>query len=291
MTADLTNSENRKQSFSLLYLGINIGTAVGTLMAGFLFEHYMALVFLGDAITTFMSLFLVYKFVDETIPTKEAMEEGRNLKSDEKTMEGGLISALLKRPLLLIFSLISLVYSFIYAQHSFIIPQQVAGIFGGDTGAKVFGSLMTVNALVVIFLTTFIVHLTRKMKPIVNIAFSGMFYAVGFGMLYFVKSYPLFILSTVIWTIGEILSMTNSGIYIADHTPMSHRGRFNSVIPVITGAGFSIGPGIMGMYIRAANIEAAWILVFVISMIAAFLMLSLNSLERSMRDKEVSKCG
>jgi MFS family permease len=110
-------------------------------------------------------------------------------------------------------------------------------------------------------------------------------------MLYFVKSYPLFILSTVIWTIGEILSMTNSGIYIADHTPMSHRGRFNSVIPVITGAGFSIGPGIMGMYIRAANIEAAWILVFVISMIAAFLMLSLNSLERSMRDKEVGKCG
>ena len=61
-------------------------------------------------------------------------------------------------------------------------------------------------------------------------------------MLFLAKTFMVFVISTIVWTIGEILSAINSGVYIANHTPMSHRGRFNAVIPLITGTGFALVP-------------------------------------------------
>ena len=65
LNADLTTPENRKQSYSLIYMGINIGFSIGPLMAGFLFENYLPIIFIGDAITTLMALALIVKFIDE----------------------------------------------------------------------------------------------------------------------------------------------------------------------------------------------------------------------------------
>ncbi|MCG8569020.1 MAG: MFS transporter, partial [Spirochaetes bacterium] len=41
MVTDLTEGEERKRAFSLVYLGINIGVAVGPLIAGFLFKNHI----------------------------------------------------------------------------------------------------------------------------------------------------------------------------------------------------------------------------------------------------------
>ena len=43
MAADLTNPDNRKAAFSLLYLGLNIGFVVGPLVAGLLYNNYLNL--------------------------------------------------------------------------------------------------------------------------------------------------------------------------------------------------------------------------------------------------------
>ena len=98
MTADLTNPNNRKAAFSLLYLGNNIGFAVGPLIAGFLYNNYLMWIFLGDAATTFASLTLVYLFVKETLPSKEKIEGSYQLENNyEKAEKGNLWQVLLKR--------------------------------------------------------------------------------------------------------------------------------------------------------------------------------------------------
>lgn len=130
MTTDLTNPGNRKAAFSLLYLGGNIGFAVGPLIAGFLYNNYLMWIFLGDAATTFASLTLVYLFVKETLPSKEKIEESYQLENNyEKAERGNLWQVLWKRPKLLLFTLISLIYSFVYAQTTFSIPIQVIELF------------------------------------------------------------------------------------------------------------------------------------------------------------------
>jgi len=284
MTTDLTNPNNRKAAFSLLYLGSNIGFAVGPLIAGFLYNNYLMWIFLGDAATTFASLTLVYLFVKETLPSKEKIEKSFKLENNyEKAEKGNLWQVLLKRPKLLLFTLISLIYSFVYAQTTFSIPIQVVELFG-DKGPKMFGVIMTTNALVVSCLTIIIISLTHKIKPVLNVASAGVLYAIGFGMIFFITGLPWLLLSTVIWSMGEILVTTNSNVYIANHTPMSHRGRFNAVIPVIMGAGFALGPLISGDYIRKYGINNIWLVIFFLGIVAAALMYLLYFSEKKRKN-------
>ncbi|MGH4122421.1 MAG: MDR family MFS transporter [Clostridium sp.] len=274
MMADLTNTKNRKAAYSLLYLGINIGFSLGPLIAGFLYNHHLKILFLGDAATTILSLILVAVFVEETLPTKENKEDeviNEFYNENEKAQEGSLLSVLLKRPYLIAFATVSMIYSFMYSQFGFITPIQMRKLFSID-GPKLYGSIMAINGLVVVTMTTVIAALTKKLRPILNITLAGLFFSVGFGMLFLAKTFTVFVISTIVWTIGEILSATNSGVYIANHTPMSHRGRFNAVIPLITGTGFAVGPFMMGFFIRNRSINSAWLLVFFFGIFASACM-------------------
>jgi MFS family permease len=280
MTTDLTNVNNRRNAFSLLYLGNNMGLAVGPLIAGFLYKNFISWIFWGNAISTFISLILIGVFVKESIPQSENLDKPNELlHHNEKAEEGSLFSVLLRRPALLMFAGITTIYTFVYAQHLFIIPMQVNQCFPNN-GAKVFGTIMTTNALVVVFLTTPITNITKKYRPTFNMVLSGGLYAIGFGILYFINSYPLFILSTIIWSTGEVLGNTNSGVYIASNTPITHRGRFNSVIPLLTGAGFALGPFFMGMFIQNTSIKAAWAFLFSMAVFSTILMYFLNLKEK-----------
>lgn len=277
MVADLTNTKNRQEAFSLLYLGVNVGVAVGPLIAGILYKRYLRWIFWGDAITTLASLLLIIFWVEETINNDNSQKIRKN-NIDEQKENGSVFMVIVKRPYLFIFALVSLVYSFVYAQSGFMIPLQIKTIFP-DKGAMLYGSLMSVNAIVVVCCTFVVIHITRKNTAIFNMVLSGIFYSLGFGMLLCVHEYKFFVISTIVWTIGEILALTNEGVYIANHTPMSHRGRVNSIIPLISGAGYAVGPKVMGYYIKNKTISSAWLLIGILAMISATMMYILYRFE------------
>ena len=280
MMIDLTDASDRKQAFSLLYLGTNIGCAIGPMIAGILYNHYLKWLFIGDAATTLVSLALIAVYIKETIPTVDDLDESiKSGAGDEKAEEGNVFTAILRRPIVLIFVILSSIYAFIYSQHAYSIPLQLNEIFK-SSGPAIFGTLMSVNAICVIVLTTLITGITKKLQPIFNVTLAGLFYTAGFSMLYFANSYHMFILSTIIWTIGEILNATNEGVYIANHTPMSHRGRFNSIISIIGGTGYAVGPMLMGKYIGSRSARSAWVLVFYLGVISSSLMYMLYVFER-----------
>ncbi len=280
MMNDLTQPDNRQAAFSLLYLGMNAGTAIGSIVAGFLFNSYMKLLFIGDAIATLLSITLLIVFVKETIPTKEIISRIERERESEKAETGGLLAALIRRPLLLTFAVLNTIYSFVYAQTGFSLPLKANLVFGSEQGAKFYGTFNMVNCLVVIFLTTFITMLTKRIRSIYNVAIAGVFYAIGFGMLYLVNGFWLFMFSTIIWTIGEIVSATNVGVFIANHTPASHRGRFQSMIHIITSTGSSISPYLMGSFIASYGVNNVWPITFLLSIIAAFFMYLLGTYEK-----------
>ncbi|MBS4535053.1 MFS transporter [Clostridium sp. D2Q-14] len=287
ITADLTDESNRKEAFSLIYLGINVGFAIGPLIAGLLYYNHTKWIFLGDAITTLLSLLLVVKFVDESKPSEDKVEKSYNLSTKERAEEGSIFTILLKRPALIIFAMVSIIYSFIYAQHSYTTPLQMKSLFGMNKGTKMYGTLGTTNALMVLIMTLFVTSITKKLKPILNISLAGIFYAIGFGMLYFAKAYPLFIVSTIIWTVGEILNVTNSGVYIANHAPMTHRGRVNAIIPLITGVGSATAPYITGGFIEIYGVGNVWPLIFALALLGVILMYGIY-LKEFRKDKKMN---
>lgn len=283
MVADLTNVKNRNSAYSLLYLGGNLGFSIGPMIAGFLYSHYLKMLFIGNTIAVFISGIIIFKLIRETKPEKDEAKQVTN--KYEKNEEGSLISALIKRPQLLAFAFLSMIYSFVYAQYPFCIPLQVGGLFQNNSSI-IYGKIMATNGVTVILLTTFITKLTKSTSAVKNLSVAGLFYAVGFGMMYFIKSFDMFIVATVLWTIGEIIHTTNSNVYIANHTPMSHRGRFNAVLPLIYGAGFALGPVVMGMYIKNRSVIDAWPIAFILSIIAAVLFFVLNIIENRRRKTE-----
>lgn len=258
---DILSPEQRQSGFSLQYLGINIGVALGPIVAGFLFKNLLPLLFIGDALTSFIAMFLIWSNVKEV----KADDLKKTVYTEqEKEEKGNVLTALFKRPQIAFFLLTYIIYSFIYTQHRFSLPLTADAIFG-ESGASKFGILMSINAFTVLFCTVGVTSLTKRFRPLINITIAGIFYAVGFGMLGLVNSYPLFITSTIIWTIGEILVVTNFGVYMADNSPSNFRARFNAVGSLSWSVGAALGTSVAGKFIEEIGLNYIWPLTFVLS--------------------------
>lgn len=292
MLMDLSHVGNRNEVYSFIYMGGNVGTAVGPLIAGFLFNEHIRAIFYGNIISLLISVILIWMFIRETAPHKLSQKihkiSSMHKNAMEKAEHGSLLMALYRRPLLFYFAIISIIYSFIHAQILFMIPLDT-GQFFGNSGAKIFGIIMTVNAIVVLTCTTNINNYFKRYNPIINIVIGGLFYFLGFGILIFVKSFIVFILSAVFWTIGEILVFTNQSLVIANNTPMSHRGRFNAVLPLITGAGRAVGPALMGHFIGVFSLNAGWFLISSLCILAANIMYIVYYYERILHKRGEKK--
>lgn len=257
LMADLTTPENRNGAYALSYMGWNLGFAVGPLLAGMLFENHLSLIFIGDALTAGLSLLLIVLFVRETIgDTKQDIkDESRAL---ERRESGSIVGVLLRRPALLIFALVILGYNFTYAEWGFMMPMHSKQNFGA-MGATYYGYMASFNGIVVIAFTPFITWLLRRAKHMPKIILGGLLYSVGFGMLGVYNTLAAFFISVFVFTIGEIVLSISTMPFIADNTPMSHRGRMSGVLGILFGIGYGISPMIMGSVIKTTGIELGWI--------------------------------
>ncbi len=258
MMNDVTVSENRQSAFALNYLGHNLGYSVGPLLAGFLFTRATSWLFFGNAIAGFLAMVLTAAFVGETKPDREELERSAKSGESDRAVEGSLLQAVLAKKGLLAFAFLMFLYQLAYEQTIFSLPLTAVAVFG-DSGAEVFGGIMSLNALIVILLNAPVVSLSRKFKTLENVACAGILYALGYGLYAFARSVPAFWGCTVLWTLGEILDAVNSWAYIANETPKSHRGRFGAVFNFISGSGRWVGPVAGGKLIAAAGTSALWL--------------------------------
>lgn len=280
LIADLTTPDNRAGAYALSYMGWNLGFALGPTLGGFLYRRYLPLVFIGDALTALMSISLIFFFIKETIGrTKEEItDSSRKL---ERREEGSIISVLLRRPILLYFSLIAFGYHFAYSQWNYLMPMHSMQNFG-ELGAQYFGWMASLNGLVVIIFTPILTKLTEHTKGMRKMVFGILLYAGGFGMLGILNLLPHFFLSVFVFTLGEILLSISVMPFIANHTPASHRGRMNAILPTIMGLGYAIGPMVMGKILKHTTIESAWFLVGGIALVSALFMLLLEKYDTRM---------
>lgn len=275
ITYDLTGPENRKTAFSLLYLAMNLGFAVGPFLAGYLYETHARWLFIGDAGTTLGSLVFIIILVPETLGSSS----GKPHPILERPEHGSAARLLLKRPILLSFVALMAVPWFIYGQHSFTLPLFSKELFP-ETGALLYGKMMSLNAVFVVLFTVPIIGITKRFRPIINVAFNALLYALGFGMLAFFHSPAAFYLSVLIWTSGEILGATNVEVFTANHTPSSHRGRFASILPLISGSGRALSPWITGVLLLTRPTSYAWKLSLTLGMSAAAGFLILGFIDK-----------
>lgn len=160
---DILPAEKRQIGFSISYLGINLGAALGPLVAGFLFSHYIPLIFIGDSITTFVAVILVLINIEETLPD---YNNNKCIRNEEKSEGGNVFTVLLNRPHILVFLIINVFLSFNCTQTIFSLPIMLDHVFGSN-GARYYGVLISFNAMTVLIFTNLItrdIDILRKIK-------------------------------------------------------------------------------------------------------------------------------
>ncbi len=289
MIMDLTEPDNRQSVISLIYLGLNVGVSLGSIVAGFLFENFTKWLFWGDGLTAIFSIILIGLFIQETLPDHEDIHHiERSNRKDEFSEKGSFLRVVFRRPFLVAFALISIIFSFIYSQTGFLLPDHLNVLF--DKQASVYyGFLLSLNGVVVVVLTPFLMVLTKRIKPAVNVALAGLIYAFGFGMLIYAKSISWFFVSVFIWTLGEIIGGVNTGVYIANHAPVTHRARFQSLFTITKESGRGLGPLLIGAYLMTNSVEKAWGIIVFASVIGCIGMLTLHFVETRYKKRKSNK--
>lgn len=282
MITDILPINNRQAGFSLQYLSINVGVSVGPIIAGFLFNNLLPMLFIGDAFTSILAVILIWKNAPEThiVGSKIKVEN-----KAERAEKGNILELFYKRPHLLLFFLLNMVYSFVYTQHRFSLPITLNQQFNNH-GAELFGSLMSINAITVLALTVFISALTKRNHQLTNMVFAGILYAIGFGMMGYINHFGLFILATMIWTGGEILSSISAGVYVANNSPSNYRARLIAITTIGYAVGAALSTAVSGAYIQSFGYKSLWTLIFYLSIAAAFLMFALQKFSKK-REKSI----
>jgi MFS family permease len=299
LIADLAPPESRKDAYALLYWGNNIGFSLGPLAAGFLFHRAPGLMFIGNACVLCASIAILARFIPETgaaarggstaketaanapsAPDSREASESPVEAAAERAFDGGLWALLRGRPTIVLFACLVAVMNFVYGQNGFTLPLFLNETLGAR-GSEVFGSAMTANGLTVVLCTPLLARLTGALPALCVMAIASLLYGLGFGMLTLNPGFILIMLSTIVWTWGEILSATNLNVFVASKTPSSHRGRVNSLVTVIGNLGSLSAPFLSGRIVKASGAAAVWPIAGVVGGVAALLMLGLWLYDRT----------
>ena len=266
--ADITTPDSRKASFSLIYLGMNVGFTISPLLGGLLFERYLAVLFVLDAVTTMLSTGLILAYVKEPAFRKadgDAAESGNS----------SVFRVLWQAKLLLGFMLVMIFYQFCYSQWSFTLPLQMADRYG-SRGARNYSWLVALNSFSVIVFTPLATVLTRRFRPLTVVAAGGLCYFTAFAAFGLIAHMPAFLAAAFVMTMGEIVITVHINAFVADRSPSTHRGRINSINSIVQGSCYAVAPLIMGNVIAATDYRTAWTLIAALMLTGVLSMFALD---------------
>lgn len=305
MIIDHSPKENRSECFSLLYLAGNVGCALGPVLAGLLFYDHMPWVFYCQAIFFGIAFVLVMTKIEDpyvplrkqnrggsTMPqdnssepspcsqivTSEKVEEVSGLRSAVSPNDDAsesLLSVTLHRPVLLAFLFILAALTAGYIELDYIFPLQLNDAYGLNLGSKLSSGVWTLNGIGVLVLTPWMIAITKRHPSLFNLIFAGALFTVGFFLYSINVGVIIFLVAPFIWTAGEILLTTYSGVFIAERSPATHKGRCMSLYEFARSVGKCGGPVIFGYVITYTSYEFAWQVIAAICLICTLLTLIL----------------
>lgn len=231
LVANLSTPKDRERAYSLNYLGANLGLVLAPTIGGFLFENHLPLAFFISGAATLSSTILIFLFVHDTTAAQEDSDSGHYEAAQSELSTRKIFAA---APVLLLFLLCMGLRCALYnVGFGFLMPLNIEELFSAK-GAVLFGTLSSVNALVVIIGTPLLTGLMTRIRDSEKLGL-GVLLEVS-GYICFVLSgqhIPLYYVAIIIFTLGEILLTLGKQPYITHRVPSSHRGRMSSVNTVI----------------------------------------------------------
>ncbi len=263
--ADLVPPAARTRAFGYLYWAINLGAALAPILAGFMASYNYFLLFLGDALTTFIFGLLVFTRIPETQPA-EAVHAAR-------VPVRVRINQLRQEPILLIFTLLALFFGTIYMQGNVTLPldMQAHGLTTND-----YGLAIAVNGGLIVLITLQLSKAIERWPRFAGMAASALLLGAGYGLTGLAGTLPFYALSVAVWTFGEIIGAALAPVIISDLAPVELRGLYQGIFGSAWGLSFFTGPILGGLVYERYGSNVLWMGCFIVGLLLSmgYLVLS-----------------
>jgi predicted MFS family arabinose efflux permease len=243
MMIDVVPERDRLRAFTLNYWAINLGFACAAALAGLAAEAGYLLLFVVDAATTLATAAVIFLKVGETRLTRGGQQPHAPLAAAPH--RGGLRTALSDR-VFVGFVALNILLALVFMQHVSMLPIAMSQ---DGLSPSTFGSVIAVNGVLIVAGQLFVPRLIRGRSRSHVLALAALVVGVGFGLTAFANAAWFYVLTVLIWTLGEMLNSPSNSTLIAELSPSALRGRYQGVFSLSWSVATFVAP-IAGGFVR-----------------------------------------
>lgn len=262
----LAAPEQRKAVFALHRLSVNLGMAVGPAVGGLIAHHSYRWVFWTDGLSTLAGAVLLGLLLKAppAAPLPHGHAPGHSPWRDRRL-------AFLLLPFILALM--------VFFQIEGTMPLWVVRDLG--LSSRFFGLLFTVNTLLIVVLEVPLNLAMAHWRHGRQLLLGSLCVAVGFGTMGWARTYATLILTTIIWTFGEMILFPAMSDAVATLAPPDRRGEYMGLLSLSFAAALALGPWLGVLAYAKAGPQALWLSTFAIAGGAGLLLLRFRTPEKS----------
>ena len=269
VVADLLPEEKRAEGYGIIRVIFNVAVIIAPPIAGLLIANSYLTLFIVDAVISTIAAGIVFFALPETKPRAHPDAVSETMK---QTFAG--YGRVFRDTPFVLFIGVTVMMTLVYMNMN-----TTLGVFLRDYKGLPeigYGTLLSINATIVVALQFWLTRRLEKFKPLLMMAAGTFLYAIGFAMYGFVSGMALFIIAMVIITIGEMVVAPFQQSLVASFAPEDMRGRYMAVSGLTWGIAFMIGPYFAGLVLDSANPNMLWLVSGFIGLLATFGFVVLN---------------
>ena len=270
MVADLLEENQRAEGYSLLRVVINVAAAIGPMIGGFLAGISYLMLFIIDALASILTALFVLKFIPETKPLEGELNAPGRLRKEKRQYGFVLTDTLFMAFICACIVLVS-VYVQMYSTLSVFLNQV------HQISETQFGFLMSINALMVVFLQYWLTKTIKGFPSMILMAMAAALYGVGFTLFGLTHTFGFFLFGMGIITFGEMVHMPVAQALVSQFAPIDKRGRYMAVYGWTWAIPNSAAPLLAGLVMDNLNPNWVWYASGIFSIIAIIMFLILQT--------------
>lgn len=273
VVADLLPPEKRPEGYGIIRIVFNIAVIIAPPIAGMLVTYSYLTLFIVDAVISAIAAGIVFFALPETKPAPKTDAKPETL---SQTFAGYV--RVVKDVPFLLFIGVTILMTLVYMNMN-----TTLGVFLRDYRRLQeigYGTLLSINAIMVVVMQFWITHQLEKNKPMLMMALGCLLYAIGFTMYGFVTGFVFFVIAMVIITLGEMVVSPFIQSLVAGFAPEDMRGRYMAVSGLSWSIAYMVGPYFAGLLLDSSNPNILWYVSGLIGLLAAIGYLGLNRARR-----------
>ena len=257
LLADLVPAGQRVTAFAAYRMALNAGFAFGPATAGLLAKTSFTWLFVGDAVSSIL-FGLVAWF---GLPAGLRIERAANsfsetlwvLRNDRRFLQVMVSSLVVGLVFVQVFSSMSL------------------AITSSGFSPAVYGFVISLNGALVVLFELPITTITGRFPARRVMAIGYLLIGVGFASNALPRTIPMLVFTTVLFTVGEMISMPVSGAYVADLAPEHQRGLYMGLYGLTWSIAFVCGPS-LGLWLFSNSPIVLWSACGLLGILAAMIV-------------------